>query len=295
MVSTLVTGGAGFIGSHLARRLLDLGHQVLVVDDLSSGQRSNVPPGASFLQHDLSQQLDWPEGLFQFIFHFAGQSSGEKSFLDPARDLDANTRSTLLMAQLARQHQAHLVVASSMAVYGDRPGAHSESDPTEPISFYGWSKLHAEQALRCYPDLSATVLRLFNVYGPGQDLAERRQGMVSIYLSFLLAREPLLIKGSLERTRDFVFVDDVVEAAVGLALARRPGIFNVGTGIATSVKDLVSALLKATELPPDYPIVEAPSTPGDILHSCARVEALQEAIDWRPGVGLEEGLRRMVG
>lgn len=291
---SLVTGGAGFIGSHLARRLLELGHQVLVVDDLSSGHRGNVPEKASFLEHDLSRSRGWDEGPFDLVFHFAGQSSGEKSFLDPARDLDANTRSTLLLADLARRQNAHLVLASSMAVYGDRAGAHTEASPTDPQSFYGLSKLHAEQALGCFEGLSATVLRLFNVYGPGQDLAERRQGMVSIYLSFLLAGEPLLIKGSLERTRDFVFVEDVVEACVGLARARRAGTYNVATGQATRVRDLVAELLKACGLPADYPVEEAAPTPGDIFHSSASVEALREALDWEPRVALAEGLRRML-
>jgi len=181
----LLTGGAGFIGSHLARALLDDGWAVDVVDDLSTGNRANVPDGAKLQKLDLARPgatEELADGPYDAVAHLAGQSSGEKSFDDPGRDIDSNTRSTVVLADWALARGVpRFVHASSMGVYGQvGHAAGEESTAARPISWYGASKLAAERALAVASSrgLSTCSLRMFSIYGPGQDLREMRQGMV---------------------------------------------------------------------------------------------------------------------
>ena len=298
----LLTGGAGFIGSHLASALLADGWSVDVVDDLSSGSAGNVPDGAALHELDLTDPaaLDGlPKQTYDAILHLAGQSSGEKSFDDPVRDHDANARSTLLLADWAlRNGTPALLHASSMGVYG-QPDSHPVSEKVEPapLSWYGASKLAAEHALAIASreGLRAVSFRMFSVYGPGQDMAEMRQGMVSIYLAFVLRGEPIVVKGSLDRVRDFIYIDDCVEAW-RLALEREAsGIFNLGTGTATTVRSLIDQLLAAAEAPADYPVVEDGGTPGDQFALSADVTRLRTELGWEPRTALPEGLAALVG
>lgn len=240
MKPILLTGGAGFIGSHLAKALLADGYEVDIVDNLSTGRRENLPDTARFLELDLrhsSAVSQLPCRDYMAILHLAGQSSGEKSFEDPLYDLDANARSTLLLAHWAlKQGISVFLYASSMGVYG-QVNTHpvSESTVPQPISYYGASKYSAEQILQVATrqGLRTCSFRMFNVYGLGQNLANMKQGMVSIYLAFLLRQKPLIVKGSLERVRDFVYIDDVL-AAWKLALEKPvSGVFNLGSGQAT--------------------------------------------------------------
>jgi UDP-glucose 4-epimerase len=214
-----VTGGAGFIGSRLAESLLAEGYDVVVADNLSIGRRANVPAGASFVELDLSREEDvarLPERPYTGVLHLAGQSSGKRSFDDPLRDFDANARSTLLLARWSLERGVPVLVhASSMGVYGEGgPGPIAEDARTTPISYYGASKLAAERllAVAATGGLRTCSLRMFNVYGAGQDLENLDQGMVSIYLAYILRGEPVLVLGPLDRVRDLVHVDDVVQA-----------------------------------------------------------------------------------
>ena len=251
-LDVLVTGGAGFIGSRIAASLIADGHRVVVADDLSTGYRENVPAEATFVPSDLSREEGiavLPDRPYGAILHLAGQSSGEKSFDDPARDFDANARSTLLLADWALQREIPaLLHASSMGVYGNAGVAPvAEDAPTRPLSWYGASKLAAERVLEAAAaqGLRTVSFRMFNVYGRGQDLENMKQGMVSIYLAYLLRGEPVLVKGALDRVRDFVHVDDVVEAW-RLALEKPlSGPFNLGTGVGTTVGDLLAGLFEA--------------------------------------------------
>ena len=300
--TVLVTGGAGFIGSHLAKALLVDGYEVDIVDNLSTGRRENLPDAASFLELDLRHpdavnQL--PRRDYTAILHLAGQSSGEKSFEDPLYDLDANARSTLLLARWALENGiATFLYASSMGVYG-QADTHPvpESAMPRPISYYGASKYSAEQILQVAAQLGLRTvsLRMFSVYGPGQNLANMKQGMVSIYLAYLLRREPLVVKGSLERVRDFVYIDDVVDAWK-LALEKPvSGVLNLGSGQATSVRTLIAELLTACGLDNDYPVRVVEGTPGDQFALSADITAIREALGWEPEVSLREGLARMAG
>jgi UDP-glucose 4-epimerase len=299
--AVLVTGGAGFIGSRVAKSLIADGHDVLVVDDLSTGKRSNVPAGASFVELDLSRDdgvARLPDASWAGILHLAGQSSGKRSFDDPLRDFDANARSTVLLARWANEHDVPVFVhASSMGVYG--LGARepmSEEMLAEPISYYGASKLAAEQALTvaAKTGLRTCSLRMFNVYGAGQDLENLDQGMVSIYLAYVLRGDTVVVRGSLDRVRDLVHVDDVV-AAWKLALARPvPGAVNVGSGTGTRVDELLKQIFRACGVQDDYPVVEHPGTPGDAHTTVADIARARRLLGWTPQVGLEDGLREFV-
>ena len=302
MPRVLVTGGAGFIGAHLARALADDGWDVEIVDDLSTGSRDNLPAGLPFHQLDLGrpEALDaLPGGRFDAIAHVAGQSSGEKSFDDPVRDHDANARSTLLLATWAlRQGVETLVHASSMGVYG-QPASWpvAEDAPLRPQSWYGASKRAAEVALEvaARQGLRTVSLRMFSIYGPGQDLREMRQGMASIFLAMLLRGEEVVVHGPLDRVRDFVYIDDCVDAwRRALARPDASGAINVGTGVGTSVGALVAELIAALGLPADHPVRSQGTTPGD-QHSLAADTALaRRVLGWEAATSLPDGLAAML-
>jgi UDP-glucose 4-epimerase len=298
----LVTGGAGFIGAHLAHALAGDGWDVEIADDLSTGSRHNLPSGVPFHQVDLGRAdaLDrLPGGHFDAIAHLAGQSSGEKSFDDPMHDFDANARSTALLATWAlRQGVQTLVHASSMGVYG-QPDAWpvAEDAPLRPQSWYGASKRAAELALEVAgrQGLRTVSLRMFSIYGPGQDLREMRQGMASIFLAMLLRGEPVEVHGPLDRVRDLVYIDDCVDAwRRALTRPQASGAINVGTGIGTSVGDLVAALIAAVGLPADHPVRSRGTTPGD-QHALAADTALaRRALGWEATTRLQDGLAAML-
>ena len=297
----LVTGGAGFIGSHLCRRLISLGYEITIIDNLSTGFMKNVPPEARFLKLDLTGSdfaRELPAGPYEGVCHLAGQASGEKSFEDPLYDLDANARSTLLLARWALENGVPTFVhASSMGVYGEvRNHPVKEVTAVQPISYYGSSKYSAERILQVASrqGLRTVSLRMFNVYGPGQNLADNKQGMVSIYLAQLLKGEPLVVKGSLDRIRDFVYVDDVVTAWEMALKKPVSGVFNVGSGLGIEVRTLIAELLAACKLERNYPVHEQEGTPGDLFAVSADISAIKGVLGWAPRVSLREGLTRMV-
>ena len=302
MAHFLVTGGAGFIGSHLARALLADGGKVDVVDDLSTGTWSNVPEGADLVELDLGDD-EAPEGLpdrrYDAVLHLAGQSSGEKSFADPLRDLDANARSTLSLALWARRAGVPVFLhASSMGVYGqvERQPVREDRE-LRPISHYGVSKLAAEHALRVLDEKGFRTLsfRMFSVYGPGQDLAELRQGMVSIYLAYLLRGEPVVVRGSLDRVRDLIYVDDVVAAWRAALVLPVRGALNLGAGEPVSVRQLIAELVAACGADADHPVEQQGGTPGDQTALWADIERARNELAWEPKTPREMGLRALVG
>jgi UDP-glucose 4-epimerase len=301
MADYLVTGGAGFIGSALTRALIREGHVVVVIDNLSTGFRENVPEGAHFIEGNVQDPAVYeriPRNPYRAIYHIAGQSSGEISFDDPVYDLQTNTQSTLLLLTYARKTGCRRTLyASSMSVYGDQPDEPvRESAPCRPKSFYGVGKLASEHYLRIYKDfgIQSTALRLFNVYGPGQNMANLRQGMVSIFLAMALDTGRVHVKGSPERYRDFVYIDDVVRAFI--ECERNPAshgkIYNVAFGKRTMVGELLETMTRCLPKRPDVEF--RGSTPGDQMGIFADVGLVQEEVGFKARTPLAEGLAVMV-
>jgi len=294
----MVTGVAGFIGSHLAGSLLQRGHRVIGVDDLSSGARENVPAGVEFIAADLASAdaLSSLPGTVDAIAHLAGQSSGEMSFDNPVGDLERNTVSTLNLLRYARDSGARrIVAASSMSVYGDVADVPTtESTVGRPKSCYGIGKLAAEQYLHVFRnEVPYTAMRMFNVYGPGQNLDNLRQGMVSIYVAMALRSGVIEVRGGVDRFRDFVHVDDVVAAWMAALCEKEPlnDVVNVATGVRTTVRELLDIIV---ELVPGTQVREATGTPGDQLGIYADISRARAALGWEPRVTLRDGVAGFV-
>ena len=298
MESILITGVAGFIGSHVASRFLREGYSVVGVDDLSGGRIENVPAGVEFIEGDLAKKSTLsriPKGCRK-ILHLAGQSSGEISFDDPVADLEKNTVSTLNLIRYGIDNAAErFLYASSMSVYGavdDAPVP--ETRVCGPLSCYGVGKYASEGYLRVYQSkLPFVILRMFNVYGPGQDMRNLRQGMVSIFLAQALATGKIEVKGSVDRFRDIIYIDDVVEAWYrAAACAQAIGqTFNVATGVKTTVGSLLE---KICALVPGASFYVQGATPGDQSGVFADVSRLREALDLRSFTSLDAGLLKFV-
>lgn len=269
----LVTGGAGFVGSKIVDALIDLGDNVVIIDNLSTGNLENVNPQSEFIHGDCSDPsiiCKLGDQYFDTIFHIAGQSSGEISFEDPVYDINSNTVSTLLLLQYAQKTGCkRFIYASTMSVYGDVPGdIANENTLTIPKSFYAVGKLASEQYMRIFQQtygIIYTALRYFNIYGPGQNLQNLKQGMISIFLKQLISPEfeKVIVKGSPDRFRDFIYIDDVV--AITLKSIDREAtynkIVNVGTGKKTTVGKVIKLLLEKSEINKDIEFQEG--TPGD--------------------------------
>jgi UDP-glucose 4-epimerase len=296
----LITGVAGFIGSKIAARALEQGHEVYGVDDLSKGYESNIPAGVHFIKLDLSDKSrfhELPRGV-DAIMHLAGQSSGEISFDDPVADLEKNTVSTLNLIEYGIATQAkRIVYASSMSVYGgvadaDKPV--TETTPCAPLSCYGVGKMASEKYLEIFKDkLPYTAFRMFSVYGPGQDLTNLRQGMVSIFLQYALEQGQVPVKGSLKRFRDFVYIDDVVDAWLGAIQNDRAAnqVFNLGTGVKTTLESLLENMKKFV---PDTTWTEVAGTPGDQFGVCADTSKFKSVFDTKNFKSLNDGLQIFV-
>ncbi len=296
----MVTGGAGFIGSHLTRRLIDEGHKVVVVDDLSNGYRENVPKDAEFLELDLSSErlYDSLPTDVEVVYHLASQASGEISCEDPVHDLKANCLATLAILQWSKKNDVmKFIFTSSMGVYADQLGyAAVETSPLEPKSFYGVNKLASEKFIRIFSEegMRTTVFRFFNVYGPGQNMENLKQGMVSIYMSYVLNDQPVCVKGPLDRTRDFTYISDVVEALyLGLNEAADGKLFNVCTGRELPVKEVLNVVFNAFDVGPEYPVEIYSRTPRDIDQSCGDYSEIQASLGWKPKVRFEDGVKSM--
>lgn len=297
----LVTGAAGFIGAAIAEKLLSQGHKVWTIDNLSTGYNENIPDGVIFIQGACQDKTSISKlnGLrFDAILHFAGQSSGEVSFDDPIYDLRTNTESTLRLIKYGLETGCRrFIYASSMSIYGtvaDEPIG--ENHETLPLSFYGVGKLASENYLRIYKSkgLQFTALRFFNVYGPGQNMQNLRQGMVSIFLKQLLEHDIIIVKGPLDRFRDFVYIDDCVDFTTGIIRNENTfGCFyNVGTGVRTTVKELLEQIIKISR--ENRQIVIEKGTPGDQKGIYADTSAALSDIGFKAEFSLEEGLDKMI-
>ena len=281
MTRALVTGGAGFIGSHLVRRLLAAGHEVVVLDDLSMGRRANVVPQARFIHADVRSPEAVAEALagVDIVFHEAARVSIRASVKEFYADADTNFMGTLnLLRACAGSRVKRFVLASSMAVYSDSPTPTPipETHPTEPLSPYGIAKLASEKyclQLCREMGIECHVLRYFNTYGPGQAFTPY-VGVITIFIRKLLQGEAPTILGDGEQRRDFVHVSDIVEANL-VAMAAPPGsggIYNVGTGRATSVNEVAALLCERID--PSIRPVHLPAHPAELRYSIADASRL---------------------
>ena len=300
MGTFLVTGAAGFIGSSLAKKLVDQNNTVVTVDNLTTGIKQNIPNKVIFYQGNCQdfKIIDKLEKYsFDAIFHIAGQSSGEISFDDPVYDLQTNTQSTLLLLELAKKIGCKkFIYASTMSVYGDQANKPVELDErTLPKSFYGVGKLASEKYLKINSDiLNCTVLRLFNIYGPGQNMNNMKQGMVSIFLQQALKSDQILVKGSLNRFRDFIYIDDVISAFIKAEKNNADGfkIYNIGTGIKTTVSDLLNII--CSNFHERKSIIQQSNTPGDQFGIIANIDNAEKGLNWKPSYKLKDGLKKMI-
>lgn len=304
MAKYLVTGGAGFIGSAIAKSLIESGHLVYIIDNLSTGFLNNIPETAIFIKGDFSDDAilrQLPADPFDAIFHIGGQSSGEISFEDPEYDLNTNTLSTVKLLRYCVQTSCKkFIYASTMSVYGEQPNKEqfSEMDNTIPKSFYAVGKLSSERYMHIFSKefgIDYTVLRYFNVYGPGQNMDNMKQGMVSIYLKQFIApdSEDVIIKGSSERFRDFIYIDDIIKITIAAStdLGFSNKIVNVGTGVKTTVKEVITLIQQCTGS--DKPVHTAEGTPGDQFGIYADTTLLNKLYPHKLTT-FKDGLKNMV-
>lgn len=309
MTRVLVTGGAGFIGSHMAARLLELGNEVVIIDNLSTGLQENVPPGAEFILGDVAAPDDLQEAFakpLDAVFHIAGQASAIKSFHDPDDDFRINLQGMINVVQHCLKYRApRLLYASSMTVYGHPNTIPTlETEPCKPISYYGISKYAAERfvhATALRPDLGfrfhVTSFRMFNVYGEGQSLTNPYQGVLAIFIGQVLRAEPIVIHSNGKQSRDFVYIGDVVDAWLA-ALDNEKAYgqtFNLGAGSRISINQLVDVVLAALgHSRATYPVQYGPERPGDQRHMQADISKAQRILGWSPRVPFDEGMTETI-
>lgn len=300
----IVTGGAGFIGSSLADRLVADDHDVVIIDDLSSGRRENIEhlldhPGVTFVEGsitDLDLLLDVSVGA-DGIFHQAAIASVPRSVADPLETNEVNVTGTVNLLWAAKECGVPAVVAASTsAIYGNSPVFPKEESMTpEPLSPYAVSKLAGEHYGRVFSDLygiRTVFLRYFNVYGPRQDPNSEYAAVIPKFITRLLKGNPPIIYGDGEQTRDFIFVADVVRANIMAMESSASGVFNIAGGSRISLNQLASILSTVTGV--NHRPVYDPPRVGDVRDSVAAISSAREAFGFSPAYTLDDGLRETV-
>ena len=300
-MKVLVTGGAGFIGSHLVDRLITEGHEAIAVDDLSSGSAAHVHPQAAFYRTDIRDSQALSDILTrekpQVVFHHAAQAGVRYSVANPVHDASVNVIGLLNLLEACQHHRTErfIFASSGGAIYGEQETFPADAThPLQPVSPYGVSKLACEHYLRCFHSvhgLSYAALRYANVYGPRQS-TRGESGVIALFADRLLRGEPVHINGDGCQTRDFVYVDDVVEANVLAMQSNVHGALNVGTGVETSINDIFVHLKGFTRssVHPEY----APAKAGEQRRSVLDISRIARQLDWRPRTALPDGLARTV-
>lgn len=297
----LVTGGAGFIGSHIVDAYVQLGHDVTVVDNLSTGQRENLNPKSRFVELDIRDAHKVAEVFgtthFDFVNHHAAQMDVRRSVDDPVYDASVNIIGVLNILECCVKRGVPRVVFASSggAIYGEQDYFPAdEQHPTRPISPYGVAKLTTENYLFYYKTvhhLDSVCLRYANVYGPRQN-PEGEAGVVAIFTSKMLANEQPVINGDGKQTRDYIYVGDVVQANVLSLKGAGSQVFNIGTGVETDVNTLFHCLKGATGSNAEES--HGPAKKGEQLRSVLDARKIHTALGWKPAISFEEGLQRTV-
>ena len=301
MAKILVTGGAGFIGSHVVDLFVAQGYEVVIVDDLSTGRASNLNPAAKFYQIDIrSPQL---REVFEaekpdYVSHHAAQMDVRRSVAQPLFDADINILGSINLLEIAKDFQVKrlIYISTGGAVYGEPESLPcDESHPINPICQYGASKHTVEHYLYMYHvnyGLKYTVLRYPNVFGPRQD-PHGEAGVIAIFTGKMLAGEQITINGDGEQTRDFVYVGDCAQAnLLALTIDHEPGIYNLGWGRPTSINEITSVLVNITGY--GLPVEYGPAKVGETRHIYLDASKIKKDMGWEPTVTLEEGLEKTV-
>ena len=299
-MKVLVTGGAGFIGSHVVDLYLENGFEVVIVDNLSTGRASNLNPAATFYQVDIRS----PElaGVFEkerpdVVNHHAAQMDVRRSIVEPVFDAEVNVLGSIRLLELARTHGVQRVVYISTggAVYGEPEYLPcDEMHPINPICQYGASKHTVEHYLYLYHHLyglNYTVLRYPNVYGPRQD-PHGEAGVVAIFTGKMLRGEQARVNGDGKQERDFVYVGDCARANLLALQKERDGIYNLGWGYGTNINQIFDTLSEITHY--QRPRVHGPAIPGETSRIYLSAEKARRELGWQPQVSLEQGLEKTV-
>ncbi|MFC1932401.1 SDR family oxidoreductase [Chloroflexota bacterium] len=303
MRKVVVTGGAGFIGSHLAEELTRRDHQVIILDDLSTGKKENIEPllnkdNVEFIQGSVTD-LSLLQKLLQdvhFVFHLAAIPSVPRSMENPLATHEVNATGTLKLLLAARDNRVSKVIyTSSSSVYGDTPTLPKKEEmPPNPQSPYAASKVAGEHYCQVFQRVYAlptVCLRYFNIYGPRQDVNSQYAAVIPAFLKRLCQGDPPIIYGDGEQTRDCTFVKDTVEANILAAESQLTGTFNVGTGERVSINELARLVIKliGNSIEPVYKELR----PGDVEHSLADISRAK-AFGYAPRFSLEEGLKETI-
>lgn len=296
----LLTGGAGFIGSHVADLCISENHQVVIVDDLSRGKAENIPAGSSFYQMNITDpgiRQIFKKERPEVIVHHAAQVSVGASVMDPLRDMDSNIRGTVLLLQASVEYgiKKFIFASTGGAIYGEHDYFPAdECHPLRPLSPYGVSKLAAERYIYCYNrsfGLNYTVLRYSNVYGPRQD-PHGEAGVVAIFIHKMLTNQHPIINGTGDQTRDFVFVGDVARANLLSIYSETNTEINICTGEETSVNQLfliLKSLMNST-----CSKMHGPAVPGEQLRSVLAWKKANDLLGWQPQTPRQRGFDETV-
>lgn len=305
MKTVLITGGAGFVGSYLCKKFNLLGYKVVAADDLSNGLALNLTSDTIFEEIDLSSfsafnALD--KYSFDLIIHCAAQSSNALSFLDIEKDMKSNLISTYNILEYSKKNKIRrLIYTSTLSIYGQPSKIPTPEDcKPKPDAFYSINKLAGEQYVKLFSkhyNIRSTIFRLYTTYGIGQNLSNRNQGLLSIFISYILKNEPIIVKGSLERKRDIVFVEDVVDAIVKSIDSESTfgQTYNLGSGNSLTIREIIDLLIDGlAENSNDYPIIIEDGTLGDPFETLADMTKIKEHIDWEPKIMPLEGIMKTI-
>jgi len=294
MKKVLIIGGAGFIGTALSAKLMSLKYKVDIADLPNNFNEKHKEFGCISIDiRDFSQFKCFDSKNYDFVYNLAAQTSGLVSQEDPETDVDTNLKGVFnCFRYFKNKNLSSFIYTSSMAVYGDSEIKIDETHALNPKSNYGMSKLASEVYVRAFADydINYTIARLFNVYGPGQDFSNLKQGMLSIYLAQAIDDSKIKITGSLERYRDFIYIDDVVDFLVRAINEDklRNEVFNIGTGNKTTVDELVNKIIKKLDKNVEYTNIGGHN--GDQFGTFACIEKIKQFSEWKPKVSLEQGL-----
>lgn len=297
----LVTGGAGFVGSHLAEKLISLGHEVHILDDLSTGNVKNVPSKAQFHQADI-RDINFLTKLFikerfETVYHQAAQMSVLRSVKRPIMDADINIVGTLTLLDVGKKTSLKKVIFASSGgvIYGNPSNIPQDEDqPLEPISPYGISKLACERYLKYYWEnegVAFLALRYANIYGPRQ-CPKSGAGVIGIFLDKILNGEQPIIYGSGNKTRDFIYISDIIDANIAALNYQGVGAFNVGTGIETNVNTIFHLIRSHLNI--DIPEIHSGEEQGEQLRSVLDITKAKKHLGWKPKVDFADGLKTTI-